>query len=82
MAPGIVGLGTTVYDSAHNLIKAHAKAYHIYDKEFRPAQKGIMYLFVVICVEQAFSKYSIFKSMLSVFCFNVKCFKHRTNLFY
>ncbi|VDI50812.1 lactase-phlorizin hydrolase, partial [Mytilus galloprovincialis] len=40
MAPGIVGLGTTVYDSAHNLIKAHAKAYHIYDKEFRPAQKG------------------------------------------
>lgn len=24
----------------HNMLKAHARAYHIYDKEFRPTQKG------------------------------------------
>ncbi|CAH1392358.1 unnamed protein product [Nezara viridula] len=29
-----------MYFSGHNALKAHAKAYHIYDKEFRPSQKG------------------------------------------
>ena len=40
MAPGMVGPGTYMYQVTHNLIKAHAKAYHIYDKEFRASQKG------------------------------------------
>ena len=40
MAPGIVGPGIKPYIVAHNLLKAHAKAYHIYDKEFRKKQKG------------------------------------------
>lgn len=44
MAPGIVGPGTTTYVAAHNLIKAHAKAYHIYDEEFRQTQKGIKHV--------------------------------------
>ncbi|XP_014289377.1 myrosinase 1 [Halyomorpha halys] len=29
-----------MFFSGHNALKAHAKAYAIYDKEFRPAQKG------------------------------------------
>lgn len=41
MAPGIIGPGTSMYVVAHNLIKAHAKAYHVYDKEFRPKQQGV-----------------------------------------
>lgn len=40
MAPGIKGSGTKDYIVTHNLIKAHAKAYHIYDKEFRSTQQG------------------------------------------
>ena len=28
------------YMCMHNLLKAHAKAYHIYDEEFRPTQNG------------------------------------------
>lgn len=33
------------YNCAHNVIKAHAAAYHIYDKEFRPSQQGILISF-------------------------------------
>jgi len=28
------------YICGHNVVKAHALAYHVYDKEFRPSQKG------------------------------------------
>lgn len=30
------------YICSHNVIKAHAKAWRIYDKEFRPTQQGKM----------------------------------------
>ena len=30
------------YMCGHNLLKAHAKAYHIYDDEFRSKQSGII----------------------------------------
>ncbi|XP_063932902.1 myrosinase 1-like isoform X2 [Zophobas morio] len=33
-------LGIAEYLCAHNIVKAHAEAYHIYDKEFRHIQKG------------------------------------------
>lgn len=39
-APGIKGEGDLVYIAAHNLIKAHAEAYHVYNTQFRPVQKG------------------------------------------
>ena len=39
-APGIKGIGTDVYEAGHNLIKAHAMAYKIYDEEFRQKQNG------------------------------------------
>ncbi|XP_012287111.1 myrosinase 1 [Orussus abietinus] len=39
-APGkkLDGIGT--YLCMHNMLKAHARAYHIYKKEFEPSQKG------------------------------------------
>ncbi|XP_078000972.1 cytosolic beta-glucosidase-like [Glandiceps talaboti] len=41
-APGILGDGVKTYLAAHNLIKAHAKAWHTYDTEFRPTQNGVV----------------------------------------
>jgi len=40
MAPGAQGIGTLVYIAAHNLIRAHAKAYRAYEKDFAAAQGG------------------------------------------
>ncbi|KAJ3649797.1 hypothetical protein Zmor_021518 [Zophobas morio] len=40
LAPSISSSGIGDYQCAHTLIKAHAKAYHIYDEEFRPTQNG------------------------------------------
>ncbi|XP_077866149.1 cytosolic beta-glucosidase-like [Saccoglossus kowalevskii] len=41
-APGILGDGMKTYIAAHNLIKAHAAAWHTYDNEFRAKQGGIV----------------------------------------
>ncbi|XP_021358662.1 lactase-phlorizin hydrolase-like, partial [Mizuhopecten yessoensis] len=38
--PRVSGIGTKVYKVVHNLIMAHARAYKVYDKEFRPSQNG------------------------------------------
>ena len=40
MAPGIIGPGTTVYVAAHNQIRAHARAYRAYHKDFAASQGG------------------------------------------
>ncbi|KXJ21201.1 cytosolic beta-glucosidase [Exaiptasia diaphana] len=32
--------GEGTYQAAHNMLLAHAKAWHVYDKEFRPSQNG------------------------------------------
>ncbi|XP_061691116.1 beta-klotho [Syngnathoides biaculeatus] len=39
-APGETGGDAAALIVAHNLIRAHAKAWHIYDAHYRPAQKG------------------------------------------
>ncbi|XP_026081497.1 beta-klotho [Carassius auratus] len=39
-APGVTGDPADPYIAAHNLLRAHAKAWHIYDKLFRPHQNG------------------------------------------
>lgn len=39
-APGINASGTGEYICAHNALKAHARAWHIYDQEFRATQNG------------------------------------------
>lgn len=40
MAPGVQQPAEGSYKAAHNLIRAHAEAWHTYDKEFRGSQKG------------------------------------------
>nr|XP_028599616.1 cytosolic beta-glucosidase-like isoform X1 [Podarcis muralis]XP_028599617.1 cytosolic beta-glucosidase-like isoform X1 [Podarcis muralis]XP_028599618.1 cytosolic beta-glucosidase-like isoform X1 [Podarcis muralis] len=42
MAPGIKELGTGAYLAAHNMIKAHAAAWHTYDRLFRKTQGGLV----------------------------------------
>ncbi|XP_055494620.1 lactase/phlorizin hydrolase-like isoform X2 [Leucoraja erinacea] len=39
-APGISDLNTAVYKVGHGIIKAHAKAWHMYDKNYRSRQHG------------------------------------------
>ncbi|XP_073677014.1 beta-klotho [Garra rufa] len=39
-APGVTGDPADPFIAAHNLIRAHAKAWHVYDKHFRPHQRG------------------------------------------
>ncbi|XP_055034345.2 beta-klotho [Misgurnus anguillicaudatus] len=39
-APGVTGEPADPFIAAHNLIRAHAKAWHIYDKQFRAHQHG------------------------------------------
>ena len=41
-APGKVGMGDNTYIVAHNLIRAHAKAYRVYHNEFAATQGGIL----------------------------------------
>ncbi|KAK2576537.1 hypothetical protein KPH14_005859 [Odynerus spinipes] len=41
-APGKNLTGHGEYLCMHNVLKAHAKAYHIYDREFRDTQKGLL----------------------------------------
>lgn len=40
--------GVGDYLAAHNLLRAHAKAYHLYDKEFRQIQNGKNGTFIAI----------------------------------
>lgn len=44
-APDIISAGTGDYLAVKNMLIAHARAWHLYDKEFRETQKGmILYL--------------------------------------
>uniref|UniRef100_A0A8C4EUW2 beta-glucosidase n=1 Tax=Dicentrarchus labrax TaxID=13489 RepID=A0A8C4EUW2_DICLA len=40
--PNVKNPGTAPYKVAHNLIKAHAKAYHTYDDKYRKLQGGLV----------------------------------------
>jgi beta-glucosidase/6-phospho-beta-glucosidase/beta-galactosidase len=40
IAPGLNITGIGAYLAAHNMIKAHARVYHLYDKYYRSKQKG------------------------------------------
>lgn len=39
-APALESSGVADYQCGYNLLKAHASAYHLYDKMYRPRQKG------------------------------------------
>lgn len=51
-APGITNTGTDDYIAAHNLLRAHAKAYRLYESKYRPTQQGISYLMVDLVENQ------------------------------
>ena len=40
VAPAKKGIADYPYICAHNILKAHAKAYRLYQKEFAKTQKG------------------------------------------
>ncbi|XP_025089742.1 lactase-phlorizin hydrolase-like isoform X2 [Pomacea canaliculata] len=40
MAPGTTNVGTDPYTAAHNVIKAHAETYHLYNDTYRATQNG------------------------------------------
>lgn len=40
MAPAIESSGLGHYQCSHNILKAHAKVYHLYNNEYRSSQKG------------------------------------------
>ncbi|XP_023948571.2 myrosinase 1-like [Bicyclus anynana] len=44
LAPALNSTGIGEYMCAKHLLLAHAKAYHIYDDEFRPSQKGKIFI--------------------------------------
>lgn len=51
MAPMVRQSGIADYLAAHTLLRAHAKAYRLYDKEFRPTYGGklcTMYIEIVV----------------------------------
>ncbi len=41
-APGLTEIGTDPYIVAHNLIRAHAKAYRMYYSDFEADQQGAL----------------------------------------
>ncbi|XP_072393183.1 myrosinase 1-like [Diabrotica undecimpunctata] len=41
-APGVLSPGIGEYLCAHNLIKAHAEVWHLYDKHYRHKQNGVV----------------------------------------
>ncbi|KAG7496406.1 cytosolic beta-glucosidase-like [Solea senegalensis] len=43
-APGLKELGTTAYLVGHNMLRAHAMAWHTYNSFYRPKQKGAVSL--------------------------------------
>lgn len=47
MAPRFNYSGLADYMCAKNLLLAHAKAYHIYDEEFRSKQDGLIFMSIV-----------------------------------
>jgi lactase-phlorizin hydrolase len=42
-APGMTGIGDKVYTVTHNLLRAHAKAYRVYENEFSALQNGELF---------------------------------------
>ena len=40
-APGVQDQFNSMFTVAHNVIRAHARAWHTYDRDFRPTQSGI-----------------------------------------
>ena len=63
-APGLGQTGTADYLAGHNLIKAHANAYRVYDREFRSKQQGILTMLAVMEMSSAYYVCCIHSSAL------------------
>lgn len=48
MAPGTTNVGTDPYTAAHNVIKAHAETYHLYNDTYRATQNGTYSLNLIV----------------------------------
>jgi UDP-glucose 4-epimerase len=42
-APRVIGSGINDYIAAQNMIKSHARAWHIYDDNYRATQQGLKF---------------------------------------
>lgn len=42
LAPGLSEPGEGVYQVAHNVIRAHTRAYHVYKNDFKNKQNGLL----------------------------------------
>lgn len=56
LAPALNSTGVAEYMCSKNLLLAHAKAYHIYDKEFRAQQKGLIFIAINAIYAEPLSK--------------------------
>ncbi|XP_069681386.1 myrosinase 1-like [Periplaneta americana] len=59
MAPGTNLSGIGVYLSSHNMIKAHARAYRLYDTKYRSVQQGKVSLTIPILWSEPLNRSSI-----------------------
>ena len=46
--PSVHGLLDTMFTAAHTVIRAHARAWHTYDRDFRPSQSGLGFILPLI----------------------------------
>ena len=44
--------GTETYLCAHNIIKSHAAAWHLYDKKYREQQQGAYHTYISPCLSK------------------------------
>lgn len=73
MAPAIKSEGLDEYVCAHNLLKAHASAWHVYDHEFREKQQGILLDYrCYIVIESHFSSWHILLCNVFIIHYNAK----------
>ncbi|XP_077982899.1 cytosolic beta-glucosidase-like [Glandiceps talaboti] len=58
-APGFKHQGSTVYRVAHNILKAHAKAWHTYNRKYREKHKGQVGITLVSSWAQPSTKWHV-----------------------
>lgn len=56
-APALDDHGVSDYLATHNLLRAHAKVYRLYDKVYRPNQKGTPKSFIYFTEDAKFNKW-------------------------
>lgn len=74
---GKYGPGTFTYQAGHNLILAHARAYRLYESEFKPIQQGWPPLITLaFCLLSCFLSSSL-SVLFALLCYIFICFLFR-----